>query len=340
MDNLNINKYLGQFNPILIVPVLSAVIGAILVFVFGFKRPHGTRIQSSSTDSLKKSKKKPTNGLKENSIPTSNKLQIVQSSKLNKKPIIDPLNAKKQTVIDKSTVKKKDDKKTDEKKIEQSSPSKKSNQLAKKQTKESPIAAGNLNAKNANKKLNKKNGADVTDNKKPADFDDGDWFTVQSKGAKNKNKTDENGVKLNENASPKSSATKNQKTNVNNKQTTAVATIAAGPVVPIADAIAALNAAVEAKVDPPTLVETTSSNGSPTDETSNVTVPEVVVAVVAAAPAVASVAKKEPVITPIAKAFASEMPTENEAIAFDELGEWTDAKPDRKKGNKKKSRKD
>lgn len=28
------------------------------------------------------------------------------------------------------------------------------------------------------------------------------------------------------------------------------------------------------------------------------------------------------------------------AIAFDELGEWTDAKPDRKKGNKKKSRKD
>lgn len=30
----------------------------------------------------------------------------------------------------------------------------------------------------------------------------------------------------------------------------------------------------------------------------------------------------------------------NSAIAFDELGEWTDAKPDRKKGNKKKSRKD
>lgn len=28
------------------------------------------------------------------------------------------------------------------------------------------------------------------------------------------------------------------------------------------------------------------------------------------------------------------------AIAFDELGEWTDAKPDRKKANKKKSRKD
>lgn len=31
----------------------------------------------------------------------------------------------------------------------------------------------------------------------------------------------------------------------------------------------------------------------------------------------------------------------NSAIAFDELGEWTDAKPDRKKGkDKKKSRKD
>lgn len=48
----------------------------------------------------------------------------------------------------------------------------------------------------------------------------------------------------------------------------------------------------------------------------------------------------KPVPFPIAVKNANANANADSAIAFDELGEWTDAKPDRKKGNKKKSRKD
>lgn len=53
--------------------------------------------------------------------------------------------------------------------------------------------------------------------------------------------------------------------------------------------------------------------------------------------------EKQPTKTipyPIAVNSANANNNADSAIAFDELGEWTDAKPDRKRGNKKKSRKD
>lgn len=333
MDGANINKYLSQFNPILIVPVLSAVVGAILVFVFGFKRAHGPRFTSSGTDSLKKSKKKLNNTKQQEQTVQSSKVQNVQSAKLNSKKVATSENvnaiAKKATSNDKTSVKKKEEKKADERKSDtERSPAKKVNQTNnKKSPKESPVAAATAKKQKSNKK-NVSNEGNVP---KPADFDDGDWFTVQSKSTKNKNKPDDGNAKQIENASPKSQATKNQKQQKNNKtekvalkapeETNGNDAIEAEPVVVEAPAVVA---EVAPEVKPLPVVGNGDVNGF--DEV-EVQVKEVVI--------------EKPAEIVVAAVAAVAAPVEEvKQLAFDELGEWTDAKSDRKKNNKKKSRKE
>lgn len=340
MDEVNI-KYLSQFNPILIVPVLSAVFGAILVFVFGFKRPNEPRFQSSSSiDSLKKSKRKANTAKVSDNAIQSSKQQIVSSAKVsaNKKaidaqaavasktkgPNEKSSNNNNNTSSSNNNIISK--KKTDEKKSENGSPTKK---VANKKTgKESTVSVSKK--QKANKNLSSEaNGY----NEKPADFDDGGWFTVQSKSAKQKNKVDDSAGSQIENASPKSQGTK---TNKSSKSAKAEAKPILTELNNASENLVAEQPAVEAKnnnantVDAPTPTPTS----APQEQTGPANVDNEPTDVVEVH---ANIEKQLVASVPI-KADAPN--TIDNAIAFDELGEWTDAKPDRKRGNKKKSRKD
>lgn len=353
MDEVNINKYLGQINPILIVPVLSAVVGAILVFVFGFKRPNEPRFQSnSSVDSLKKSKRKANNIKTENSVQSS-KQQTVSSAKLSNskktsgetasnvtgKKTNDKLNSNNNNITNNNNNtnnKKKDDKKTEEKKSENGSPTKKLTNANKKINKESAPPA---NAK----KLNKNSKKSEIIGEKPADFDDGNWFTVQSKSAKQKNKIEESNKS--ENLSPKAStqtskqnAAKSKAAEADNKITEAAASTAtAAPnndsaveiSVVAADNVEAQPQQKQSSIDELTVKILEVTTIPPPVELKN-PVDSIIEAAVEA-----KVEKPKPIVNAVA-----DNELVDNAIAFDELGEWTDAKPDRKKGNKKKSRKD
>lgn len=355
MDGVNINKYFGQFNPILIVPVLSAVIGAILVFVFGFKQANGPRFQTgSNTDSLKRSKKK-ANGTKQQDTTAhqSSKVQNAQSTKVNKKIVTETVAIKKIAAAnEKPIVKKKDEnKKTEDKGSENDSPAKKVTSVVKKSTKDSSLLAAVV----ANKKQKsiKKTVADERE-PKPAGFDDGGWFTVQSKGNKKSTKTDETGAKGTENASPPQAASKTKSKSAkiektvekkaveqNNAVAEGAATAAAASAAvatAAATAIAATAAIVIVENEEPTpnVFYAASVDAEPIVESEPVVSPVVETTldeetVVAAKPT--AVPPKEIVADVVT-------PVENSTLVFDELGDWTDAKPDRKKGNKKKTRKD
>lgn len=342
MDEVNINKYLSQFNPLLILPVLSAVVGAIAVFLFGFKRPNEPRFAStSSIDSLKKSKRKANNLKNADNAVQSSKQQNSTSAKVisgkkasdvattaatNKKAASNEKsgsssNNNNTTSTTNNNINKK---KTDEKKSENGSPTKKV--ANKKIGKEAAAPA-------ANKKTKSNKGATADEqsySKKPADFDDAGWFTVQSKGSKQKIKVDESAANHTENQSPKPAAAKSNKSSKGAKVENKPATTAATPVI-----------ASELNGTPENLVESQKSVEPSVAET----LAQIAVSVPAIAEEpVAVIAKDNEIAAPIV-----EIPTttndanaivEN-AIAFDELGEWTDAKPDRKRGNnKKKSRKD
>jgi len=196
MDEVNINKYLSQFNPLLILPVLSAVVGAILVFVFGFKRPNEPRFQAtSSIDSLKKPKRKGNNVKNADNAVQSSKQSNVSSAKVisgkkandtaapaavtNKKSATqEKSNNNNNTSSTNNNINKK---KTDDKKSENGSPTKKV--ASKKTGKEATAPAA------TNKKLKSSKNASADGqgkDEKPADFDDGGWFTVQSKSTKQK----------------------------------------------------------------------------------------------------------------------------------------------------------
>lgn len=354
MDDILVNKYLGQFNPILVVPVLSAVVGAILVFVFGFKRPNEPRFQSSNTsDTLKKSKKKGNSGARsaDNHSQTS-RAQNATPQKISRKTATNPNDvAAKKSVnavnSDKLSNKKREDKKTDEKKTEASTPVKKIAQ--KKAAKDSPNVNGISATNKKQKQANKKSAFE----EKPADFDDGNWFTVQSKSSKKANKIDENGVNV-DTSSPKTDSSskvkltkakggkndkldKNVEKNIEKKSddsvvetvvpaTAAKDVVAESAVQPTVENSTNVTAAVEKPVAPvatPADVETVPEISEKREE---LPTPQVT-------------AKPKPVREDKA-AVADAAADENSAIAFDELGEWTDAKPDRKRGNKKKSRKD
>lgn len=322
MDQEIINKYLGQFNPILVVPVLSAVVGAILVFVFGFKRPHEPRFQSaSSSDGFKKSRKKNASG-KPEATTTPSPAPSASPVKVSKKVVSNENVSSKKTTVnaaDKTATKKK----PEEKKAENSSPAKKATA---KKAKESP------NANAANKKSAKP--AKQAD-EKPADYDDGGWFTVQSKSSKKNNKTDD--AIAPQERSPKKESSKKapSKTDKSDKKSSAIAAVPVEPVVASAIPDIAVAKEVVAEVAKtnnvdsvvPAVVETDSVT-----QQSELPVKEV------AAPA----AKPKPPKTTAAKNIVEPEPlaAEQNSVVFDELGEWTEAKPDRKKNNKKKSRKD
>lgn len=321
MDEVNINKYLSQFNPILIVPVLSAVVGAILVFLFGFKRPNEPRFQTnSSIDSLKKSKRK-ANTIKTSDNTVSSK-QIVGAGKRT----IDAtasITSKKGSNNEKSSINNNNvgsnnnKKKTDEKKSENASPTKK---VTNKKTGKEPVSTTVGNKK---QKINKNNSSDGYE--KPTDFDDGGWFTVQSKSAKQKNKVDDSMGNQIENPTPKVQSMKNNKTAKNPKvEVKQMATKMTSN---------ELNGAAEVVVaEAPKTEQKFNTEEVPTNEPTAaeiatndiIDVQEVAPEVHASVPA----------------ANLVEVNTVDSSIAFDELGEWTDAKPDRKRSNKKKSRKD
>lgn len=344
MDEVNINKYLSQINPILVVPVLSAVVGAILVFVFGFKRPNEPRFQTANAiEALKKPKRKLNTTKSSENVVQSSRQQNASSAKLNVgKKATEPTVAapsKKGTANEKpsnnnnntnSTNNNVNKKKTDEKKSENGSPSKK-------------VANKKIDAVPASKKSKANKNASTEEqryNERPADFDDGGWFTVQSKSAKQKNKVDDSAVNQTENSSPKVQAAKINK---------AAKTVKAEPKPRTAQPVAATVAsATELNNDTDDLVIEPSN----VEVKKNETTLDALVAVAVAAPVIVD----EPVIVPVngdqvieevKPAVSAQIQTaadvnaivEN-AIAFDELGEWTDAKPDRKRGNKKKSRKD
>lgn len=283
MNEVNINKYLSQFNPILIVPVLSAVVGAILVFLFGFKRPNEPRFQSS-IDSIKKSKK--SKKTIDSAVPVANKKVSVTKIK------------------------------TEEKKSENGSPTKKTS--SKKNVKEL------TNSIPKKSKTSKNNSADVTDSEKPADFDDIGWFTVQSKQSKNakqKNKIDDSTVNHTENSSPKVQSAKNNKTakssKTETKQTSTQVTSNNTSEVSLPEQQSTVdqsfNVTKTQAVEPVLAIKTIDGNG-----------------------VVAKEEKKSTATIPLELADPNTV-VEN-AIVFDELGEWT--KPDRKRANKKKLRKD
>lgn len=369
MDEVNINKYLGQFNPILIVPVLSAVFGAILVFVFGFKRPNEPRFQSS--DSLKKSKRK-ANAAKsaENAVQSSTKQSNASSAKVSsaKKAGGDAsagVVGKKGSGNEKSSgagssssnvnnnntssnnnnINKK---KTDEKKSENGSPAKK---VANKKTGKDAAGPATANKKSKSNKLNASDDKDL--NEKPADFDDGGWFTVQSKSGKQKNKVDESaGNAADANSSPKAQQTKaNNKSAKSAKQSSTAVAVAAPPPPPTPAAGPAVNESenvVESSdVDQVTTtvelskevaIETAPINIA-AEPTAAINVDDIVDTV---ENEVATDAAAATTITATVPAAVPAIPVvdSSSTIAFDEMGDWTDAKPDRKRGNKKKTRKD
>lgn len=351
MDEVNINKYLGQFNPILIVPVLSAVFGAILVFVFGFKRPNEPRFQSS--DSLKKSKRKA------NAVQSSTKQSTASSAKVS--------SAKKTGDASAAVVSKKgsgsekpnsagsgtsntnnnntssNNNNINKKKTENGSPAKK---VANKKTgKETAVTA----PANKKSKAGKSNASDDKAlNEKPADFDDGGWFTVQSKSGKQKNKGDDSAAAnaVDANASPKAQQLKanNKSAKSAKSSTAAAATVVAPTVAPTAPADNASEIVVESSaVDQTSTIELSKEI---TIETPNV----IAEPPAAAAPAAATINDDDDdIIETVEKEAATTVPAavpaipvvdSSSTIAFDEMGDWTDAKPDRKRGNKKKSRKD
>lgn len=340
MDEVNI-KYLSQFNPILIVPVLSAVFGAILVFVFGFKRPNEPRFQSSSSvDSLKKSKRKANTAKVSDNAIQSSKQQIVSSVKViaSKKAIdAQAAVASKKGQNEKSSNNNNNTsnsnnnninkKKTDEKKSENGSPTKK---VANKKTGKESVPVSKKSK--ANKNLSSEtNGY----NEKPADFDDGGWFTVQSKSTKQKNKIDDSAGNQIENSSPKAQGIKANKSSKNAKAEakTILTELNNAPENLVAEQPAAEpknNNAIT--IDTPTSTPTTLI---PQEQTGAANVDNNEAAVFVEVQA--SIEKQSDASIPIK---AVEPNTIDNAIAFDELGEWTDAKPDKKKGNKKKSRKD
>lgn len=346
MDEVNI-KYLSQFNPILIVPVLSAVVGAILVFVFGFKRPNEPRFQSSSTiDSLKKSKRKANTAKVSDSVVQSSKQPIVSSAKVGvgkKATDATVVAGKKGPVSEKSSNNNNNTsssnnninkRKTDEKKSENGSPSKK---VANKKTgKESTIAVSKKSK--ANKNLSSESNGY---NEKPADFDDGGWFTVQSKSTKQKNKVDDPVANQTENPSPKVQGSKNNKSAKGTKTEVKQSAAIVIDVNNVSENLVAEQPSVEPKsnesaVDAPTLTPTPAPTPTSTVAPIPIAVDEPV-----------AVVANEVLIQPVEKKTIASVPRKSveleivdNAIAFDELGEWTDAKPDRKRGNKKKSRKD
>lgn len=342
MDEVNI-KYLSQFNPILIVPVLSAFVGAILVFVFGFKRPNEPRFQSSSSiDPLKKSKRKATK-ISDNSVQSS-KQQIVSSARVSAgKKAIDttatvpnkkaPTNEKSSNNNNNTSSSNNNNninkKKTDEKKSENGSPTKK---VANKKTgKEVTVPVGKKSK--ANKNLLSDGNGYI---EKPADFDDGSWFTVQSKSTKQKNKADDltanqtesasvkvQGAKINKSAKGAKTETKQSAAPITSTELNNVAEQ------PAAESTSDVNAVDSLTPTPPS--PPTTASIAIVDE------PTVVVANIPVETVPIEAVEKKPIASVPLK--AAELNTEN-AIAFDEMGEWTDAKPDRKRGNKKKSRKD
>lgn len=335
MDEVNINKYLSQFNPILIVPVLSAVVGAILVFVFGFKRPNEPRFQSnSSIDSLKKSKRKANTAKSSDAVQTSKQQNVPSSSKVStgKKVTQDTTNATtgKKTSNNNNSINSNNNiskKKTDEKKSENTSPAKKL--VSKKSGKESAVAT------NKKSKANN-NSFEGGHDEKPADFDDGDWFTVQSKG-KQKNKADDVSGNQAENVSPKVQATKNSKQ----------AKAAKAEVKPqLTTSPVTTNELNNGSNDlqqsffesnEETNIELESNDNPLNTEKPAIAHEEPIV--VAASDIVEVVVEKR-ASAPVATEAVEVNVIADNAIVFDELGEWTDAKPDRKRGNKKKSRKD
>lgn len=342
MDGVNINKYLGQFNPILIVPVLSAVIGAILVFVFGFRKPNEPKfVTGPSTDSLKRSKKK-TNGTKQqDAAQQATKVQNAQSTKVNKKVVSIETVAPKKVVAsvanEKSIGKKKDEKKTEEKRSENGSPAKKVTPAAKKTIKESPPAVSATTVKK--QKTNKKTVAEERE-QKPADFDDGGWFTVQSKGTKKVNKSDETSAKsTTDSASPTQAISKNK-----SKSAKLVEKIVEKKTVEstllVAETEGAVIVAEQIEPKEKILVEEILIVTDAIAETVPVVVSPPVVPAVIVEDVIVVAAKPVAAAPKEIVAVAVSVPVEDSNVAFDELGEWTDAKPDRKRGNKKKSRKD
>lgn len=345
MDEVNINKYLSQFNPLLILPVLSAVVGAIAVFLFGLKRPNEPRFQStSSIDSLKKSKRKANNVKNADNAVQSSKQQSSTSAKVisgkkasdvattaatNKKAATNEKSGSNNNNNTTSTNNNINKKKTDEKKSENGSPTKK---VANKKIGKEAAAPV------ANKKTKSNKGATADEqsySKKPADFDDAGWFTVQSKGSKQKNKVDELAANHTENQSPKPAAAKSNKSpkgaKVENKPVAAAAT----PVI-----ASELNGTPENLVESQKTVEPSVAETLAPIAVSVPAIAEEPVGVIAVVNEIAApiVEKKQVAPAPTTTNDANAI-VEN-AIAFDELGEWTDAKPDRKRGNKKKSRKD
>jgi len=344
MDDILVNKYLGQFNPILIVPVLSAVVGAILVFVFGFKRPSEPRFQStSSSDTLKKSKKKNV-GQNARSADLVSQTSSTSSKAQNNNATPQKSNKLLQN-------KRKDDKKTDDKKTD-GTPVKKPTQQ-KKSARDSP----NATAANKKQKAGKKTAVEERE-QKPADFDEGDWFTVQSKGSKKVNKTDETAPGVNgETSSPKIEGGAKNKLNrakigrvekaeksADKKNEDAVATET--PVTNLkptpAEVIGETPATAEIKVEVPPVAP---SVDAPVTAVTQPAVDEQTVPISEKKeeiPAKIKIREEKPIAanTVPAPPVVDDAAYENSAIAFDELGEWTDAKPDRKRGNKKKSRKD
>ncbi|XP_031634572.1 putative uncharacterized protein DDB_G0277255 [Contarinia nasturtii] len=307
MNEVNINKYLSQFNPILIVPVLSTFV-AILVFLFGFKRPNEPRFQpNSSIDSIKKSKK-------------SKKTTDIAVAIANKKGSV---NSNNNSSNSNNNVNKK---KTDEKKSDNGSPTKKV--LNKKNIKES------TNFVTKKSKTNKNNSSNSTEyGEKPADFDDGGWFTVQSKSAKQKNKVDDStNANQTENSPPKVQNTKNNKSSkIDTKQSIAAQVTSNASEILLPDQQSkseqqtnfdqSFNVAKAQVVEPVTAIE-----DQPADHVTN----NVMVQAEIEKKCTANVQLDVADINVVA----------NSGIAFDELEEWTDAKPDRKRANKKKTRKD
>lgn len=353
MDEVNINKYLSQFNPLLILPVLSAVVGAIAVFLFGFKRPNEPRFQStSSIDSLKKSKRKANNVKNADNAVQSSKQQSSTSAKvISGKKASDvattAATTKKAATNEKSGSSNNNNnttsannnvnkKKTDEKKSENGSPTKKV--ANKKISKEAAAPV-------ANKKTKSNKGATADEqsySKKPADFDDAGWFTVQSKGSKQKNKVDELAANHTENQSPKPAAAKSNKSSKGAKVENKPVAAAAAAVVTVTTPVLAseLNGTPENLVESQKIVEPIVAETLAPIAVSVPAIAEEPVAVIAKVNEIAAPIVEKKQVAPAPTTTNDVDAIVENAIAFDELGEWTDAKPDRKRGNKKKSRKD
>jgi len=164
---------------------------------------------------------------------------------------------------------------------------------------------------------------------------------------RSKNKVDDLATNQTESASPKPAATnaKNNKSTkgakVETKPLAAAAAVAATPV----------TIAVQENGTADNLVENQTSVAQNVVENSvdapaaaaipapAVDVEEAIVVNAKANEVTAHVAEKKQAAPVVPTTDDVNVVVEN-AIAFDELGEWTDAKPDRKRGNKKKSRKD